>query len=631
MRGAIFRDGDDGMSVEQTLTRWSTGKESWNAWAEALLERKEKLLDSGEWAANPFGEGENAATREWLEEARADFSDQVFPENVHFADYVFPGPVNFSNCAFSDGANFDGARFEAAALFPKARFEAAARFKGVRFAGIADFDQAVFTADADFERAQFAMVSDSPLVIAARFSRCVFAERADFREARFSGNAKFARSRFASVMRFDEADFTRSADFACISTQGIAAFAKTRFAADASFADAQFEDEARFADARFQGGSVFDRAIFATDTLFRACIFDGGTSFEDAKFAGRAGFSATRFAAPVNFAGTHYQGAADFSTARFEALSSFRHAVCHAPMNVEGATFLGEADLSGLRAETALSLAETRFALAPDFLNAQIRQPPRLDNIRVAAPMRRFRRWRIRGMKDPRPWPFRLMKVARDGLEAARFRQLRHLARTGLDHEREGFFYAQELQAARFWRDQPLGRGAGRFWYGWLYGGIANFGQSVLRPLILWLVTTFAFALVYLGLRDAPAPADVTQPNFPPWPEAPSFQTITDWLPGALEWLFQTVVSVYNSGSCLVGSGSASAEALYLSFKNSVFFLPWESTLAAQRVYGCLYGVENGAPAVPLAASVAAFVQNIFGFVFIALVILALRNMLKRG
>ena len=37
MREAIFRDGERGMSVEQTLARWGEGKESWNAWAEDLL------------------------------------------------------------------------------------------------------------------------------------------------------------------------------------------------------------------------------------------------------------------------------------------------------------------------------------------------------------------------------------------------------------------------------------------------------------------------------------------------------------------------------------------------------------------------------------------------------------------
>ncbi len=628
MREAIFCDGERDMSVEQTLARWGGGKESWNAWAEELLARKARLVEAGEWAANPFGEGENAATRDWLAEARADFSDQVFPEAVHFAGYIFPGPVVFANCTFSGGATFDDARFEAGASFAKARFEAAASIKRAHFAGIADFDEAAFTADADFEHAQFAMQSDGPLVIAARFSRCHFAGRADFRATAFAGNAKFTRARFDEGMRFDAAAFNAAADFAGVCAKGIAAFARARFAGDASFAHAELEDEVRFAEARFDGHTSFERAEFEDGVLFRGAVFAGNASFEGAEFDGRAGFGACQFAAPASFAATRFKGEADFAAARF-ADACFQRARFRGPADFEGAAFAGKADFSGLQAKSALTLAETRFAGAPGFLNAEIAQPPRLENMRIDAPMRRFRRWG-EGERDPRPWLFRLMKVSRDGLEAARFRQLRHLARAGLDHEREGAFYADELRAARFWRHRPLGRGAGRFWLGWLYGGIANFGQSVLRPLTIWAVTTVLFALVYLGLRDAPAP-ETPAARFPIWPDAPSFESVLDWLAGVGEWAFQMIANLYATGGCVAGAGSASAEALYLSFKNSLFFVPWESPMAAERVYGCLYGLEGSAPVVPLAASVAALVQNVIGVVLLVLAALALRNMLKRG
>ncbi len=628
MREAIFCDGERDMSVEQTLARWGEGKESWNAWAEELLARKARLVEAGEWAANPFGEGENPATRDWLADARADFADQMFPEAVHFAGYIFPGPVVFANCAFSGGATFDKARFEAGASFAKARFEALASFKRAHLAGIADFDEAAFTADADFEHAQFTMQSDGPLVITARFIRCHFAGRADFRETAFAGNAKFTRARFDEGMRFDAAGFNGAADFACVCAKGIAAFAQARFAGDASFADAELEDEARFAEARFEGEACFERAEFEEGALFRGAFFAGNASFEGAEFDGRAGFGAARFAAPASFAASRFKGGADFAAARFTD-ARFQRARFRGPADFEGAAFAGNADFSGLHAKSALTLAETRFASAPDVLNARIDQPPRLENMRIDAPMRRFRRWR-EGERDPRPWLFRLMKVSRDGLEAARFRQLRHLARAGLEHEREGAFYAHELRAARFWRHKPLGRGAGRFWLGWLYGGIANFGRSVLRPLAIWAVTTVLFALVYLGLRETPAPTPA-EARLPAWPDAPSPQTVLDWLAGVGEWAFQMIANLYASGGCVAGAGSASAEALYLAFKNSLFFVPWESPLAAQRVYGCLYGLEGGAPVVPLAASVAALVQNVIGVVLLVLAALALRNKLKRG
>lgn len=633
---AIFRDSaersdtPESEAVDRTLARWGKGKETWNAWADELLRRKARLIEAGEWAANPFGEGENAATRAWLDEAGADFADQVFPEAVHFAGYIFPGPVNFAGCAFSAGASFDDARFEATATFAKARFDAPVSFKRAVFGGVADFDDASFAGDAEFEHAQFAMVSDGPLVTAARFSRCVFEARANFREAIFKGNAKFARTRFSGGMRFDEAQFAAASDFSSVSADGIAAFSKTGFRGDATFADAELDGEARFGETRFEGDALFERAEFDGGALFRCAEFNGNAAFDGAKFAGEAHFNGCAFAAPASFADTRFKAETDFSGTRFSAPARFQRARLRGPASFGGAGFLAASDFSGLRADCAVSLADTRFVSAPDFLSARFTQPPRMETMRIDAAMRRFRRWRADGLRDPRPWPFRLMAVARDGQEAARFRQLRHLARDGLDHEREGAFYAEEIRASRFWRHRPLGRGGGRFWLGWLYGGMTNFGRSALRPLFLWALNTFAFALVYLTLRDAPAP-DTAAPALPAWPEAASWDSARDWLGNAGEWAYQTLASLYSSGGCVTGEGSASAEAFYLSLKNSLFFLPWESPLTAQRVYGCLYGLDSGAAIVPLAVSVAALAQNVIGAVLLVLVALGLSNLLKRS
>jgi len=633
---AIFRDGESAAqaredeTVHKTLARWGEGKESWNAWAEALLQRKSRLVEAGEWAANPFGEAENAATREWLDEARADFADQVFPEEVHFAGYIFPGPVNFAGCAFSAGASFDEARFEAAAHFAKTRFEAPASFKRATFAGVADFDEAVFAGDAAFDHAHFSMASDGPLVASARFSRAAFEARADFRETVFAGNARFSRARFNDGMRFDEARFCGAADFACVSAGGIAGFAKAHFAGDAGFADVHMAEEARFAEVRFDGNAGFERTRFDDGILFRGAAFAGNAAFDGAAFGGDACLGGCAFSGPASFADTRFKGETDFSGAQFSAPARFHHARFRAPASFENARFGASADFSGLRTDSALTLSGAVFASAPDLLNTRLDQPPRLETMRIDAPMRRFRRWHESGTRDPRPWAFRLMAVARDAREAARFRQLRHLARAGLDHEREGAFYADEIRASRFWRHKPLGRGAGRFWLGWFYGGIANFGRSALRPLLIWALTVFAFALIYLALREAPAPY-AAAPVFPAWPDAMSWQAMVAWLGAASEWAFQWAAAFYTSGGCISGEGSASAEALYLSFKNSLFFLPWESPLAAQRVYGCLYGLEGGAPAVPLAASVTALVQNVIGAVLLVLAALGMRNLLKRG
>ena len=193
-----------------------------------------------------------------------------------------------------------------------------------------------------------------------------------------------------------------------------------------------------FRDAVFKGNAAFDGASLGDEACLSGCAFSGPASFKDVRFKGEADFSGTRFAAPVRFHHARFRAPASFESARF------------------GAT----ADFSGLRTDSVLTLCGAAFASAPDFLNTRLGQPPRLETMRIKAPMRRFRRWQGTGQRDPRPWLFRLMAVARDHQEAARFRQLRHLARAGLDHEREGAFYADEIRASRFWRQQAAGGAA---------------------------------------------------------------------------------------------------------------------------------------------------------------------------
>lgn len=181
----------------------------------------------------------------------------------------------------------------------------------------------------------------------------------------------------------------------------------------------------------------------------------------------------------------------------------------------------------------------------------------------------------------------------------------------------------------------------GRFWFGWLYSGVSNFGRSITRPVLLWGLSVLGFSLVYLGLRRSEyfetgpewgaAPAAI----FPQWPAGGDFGAIIEWALSAIWWLILSVFNLFAGGGCIAGDTGATAEALFLSFKNSLFFLGWESPDAARRVYGCLYGYET-APVtgeamirVPLAVSVAATIENIIGVTFIVLFVIAARNMLR--
>ena len=244
------------------------------------------------------------------------------------------------------------------------------------------------------------------------------------------------------------------------------------------------------------------------------------------------------------------------------------------------------------------------------------------------------------GDKDPRPFLLRGMKACGSSGIAGRYRRLRQFAAEAQDYEREREFFAQEMRARRFFLDKPFGKGIGRFWFGWIYGGVADFGRSFARPLVVWALSIPLFALAYLAARvgvqpaSSAAPAVEKLPGLPSWPQQANVQAVLHWLTGAGQWLALSMKQLFSTDGCVAGNSSATAEAFFLSLKNSLFFLGWESQDAARRVYGCLYGFDEGSPGplalrVPLSISTTAIAQNVVSAFLLFLVLLAIRNILK--
>jgi hypothetical protein len=224
----------------------------------------------------------------------------------------------------------------------------------------------------------------------------------------------------------------------------------------------------------------------------------------------------------------------------------------------------------------------------------------------VADPLKRFHKWKQAGVTDPRGPFFKLMKVCVDPDASAKFRRLKKLAFEAQDLTGEQEFFAQEFRCRRFWVDKPFGQGAGRFWLGWHYGGVANFGRSMIRPFMLWLASIFVFALYYLSQRGGAASGQAWTP-------------VSQWFGGLL-----------NGKACVAGSSDPLSEALYLSFRNAFLKIDWNDATSARRVFGCLYGVEPGGSAVlPLSVSAMSLFQAFVSGGLIFMFLLALRNLLK--
>ncbi len=641
------------MNGHETRALHEMGREAWNEWAAQIVKSKANFEQAGIFSLDWFGEAGNEETRIWLKTASADFSDGLFESGTGFEGFIFPGPVILTGAVFHHPVSFAGADFKLNADFSRAHFHGDVDFATAKFAGEAVFDDTLFDGVASFERAEFLKEKDGPLGHGVKFQRTQFMGKADFRGSIYAGSADFSKVQFAGTSRFDEARFIGAAVFEGAVFSAPAGFNACKFLEKASFKDAQFTGEARFAEALFNGECDLERSQFWGDVSFRDAKFEKNASFNAMRVEGTSRFSGTGFAAQADFLESRFEGAADFSgtvfkgpaiyrlaqfkeggswigcqfadnadfsgislgktssfkDSKFESDALFKEAHFEAPVSFAGARFEGGADFSAAQSKVAFTLAGAAFKNVPGFLEASFHEPPRVDHMLVADQLKRFHSWKKSGISDPRGLLFKLWKVCGDPDGSAKFRSLKKLASEAQDQQREQEFFAQELRCRRFWHDKPFGQGMARFWLGWLYGIVANYGRSISRPFLLWLVSALAFAAFYFSQKGSEW--NVHQP------------------PSNLGGWFSSLVSD-EKFPCISGTSSRAGEALYLAFRSAFLKLDWSDSATTRRVFGCLYGVEsNGTPIVPLGVSAATLAQVVVSIVLLFAFFLALRNLLK--
>ncbi|MBI4725598.1 MAG: pentapeptide repeat-containing protein, partial [Rhodomicrobium sp.] len=307
----------------------------------------------------------------------------------------------------------------------------------------------------------------------------------------------------------------------------------------------------------------------------------------------------------ADFSGVTLGKNSSFTDSQFDGEAIFREARFDAPVSFASSRFNAAVDFCALQSKVAFVLAGAEFKNVPSFLEASFHEPPRVDHMQVADPLKRLHKWQ-EGVRDPRGQFFKLMKVCVDPDASAKFRRLKKLASEAQDQPREQEFFAQELRCGRFWHDKPFGHGVARFWLGWLYGGVANYGRSLLRPALLWLLSIFLFAFYFLAQRG------------------------TGWSVQPPSNLGQRLTGLFADAPCVSGSSNPIGEALYLSFRNALLKLDWSDASTSRRVFGCLYGIEpSGNAIIPLGVSSASLFQAVVSGALLFMFLLALRNLLK--
>ena len=315
-------------------------------------------------------------------------------------------------------------------------------------------------------------------------------------------------------------------------------FSGHKFTSEVNFGNFHFPGEAIFMSAKFKGYVSFQSAKFHYNASFLDAIFFRIALFNDAEFEGVARFVQCSFKSAVIFADSSFK-----NFASFKAVSS-----------------------KGL-----FSLQNVKFSEVPDFTEAHFEEAPQFDNVELKPERFKKSQTHVRSPNLPSRW-----------------RALRRLAIQAHDYERELQFFKGEIIARRGTEDK---RTHARFWFGWLYQLLSDFGRSMGLPLFWLGISLMLFAAIYA----CQSPADWYQPLIKPV-------------------------------SCIDGSGASRIAALGVSVINAFPFAAISSSDLLNQFYVCLYGIQESAPVIPYVVIFASVIQFFVSAALLFLFLLAVRN-----
>ncbi len=297
---------------------------------------------------------------------------------------------------------------------------------------------------------------------------------------------------------------------------------------------------------------------------------------------------------PVDFDGFIFPGNVNFSRSIFPARTSFAKAVFHGEANFYGADFVGNS-----------SFVKAQFSKVPNFAGAHFAQSPQMLDMSVQRPGLLNRDYR-NALDDPEKFSV-LGKMAKKSGEE------------GLAHH----FHGSHIVARRHISEQWWQAG---FWGSILYQLFSNFGQSLMRPFVAWVLSIFTFAWLY-ALYYKPA-ISATNP-------VETGQLESFWN-AAKDWFVTSAETSVFKVSCAADEGGVFIKALYLSLKNAVLGLGGGGSEKMLQVYACLYGVNTNyskgglVPYIPDAVAFWGIMQLLFSAMLVFFFCLALFKRFSR-
>ena len=405
----------------------------------------------------------------------------------------------------------------------------------------ADFSGRTFEDDVDFSYFQFP--GD------ALFNFAIFQGHANFNSTKFHDGAKFCWVIFSKFCEFEESKFTEMAEFYETKFKGFTTFTSVKFLNVADFGFTKFSELAHFDFVEFKGSASFRRATFSDQTEFTKTKFNSTADFGKATFIDDTNFGSVEFEDDVEFQACSFNSAAYFGASSFKKIATF----------------------SGISGKSVFSLNNVKFSNVPDFTEAHFEEAPQFDSVDLE--------------------PVRFQKLQAHEIDTnipSRWRALRRLANQAHDYEHELQFLKCEIIARRRTKDKLT---HARFWFGWIYQLLSDFGRSMWLPLFWLGFSLLLFATIY------------------------ACQSTADWYQPLIEPV-----------SCKDGSGTRQTIALGVSAINAFPFAAINSSDLLNQFYACLYGIQENVPVIPYVVTFVSIIQFFVSAVLLFLFLLAVRN-----
>jgi len=324
-----------------------------------------------------------------------------------------------------------------------------------------------------------------------------FPTRVIFDGLRFPDGFSFADADFKGGASFDNAHFLGKAKFNGLKVRGPVTFRNTRFRGEVDFQRVESHSQGSliFRFARFYSDANFAHLIAHGDAFeIVRCVSKGLVQFRNSTVSPTADFTRSMFSS-VTFGKTVFRRGARFTRCRFLLNADFLDTefkeVCHFRFSV----FEREANFS------ATSVNEHQIESA-QFSNARFLGPCLFRRRQFVGPMF-FRYVQFKeapqfygaGMSSENDFEHstygNITRANASESERA-YRTLKAKMSEQQHHRAEALFFAKEMEAKKYSDGSPVAK---VFYF--TYGVLSSFGQSVMRPLLGFLVVLVVFGTIY--------------------------------------------------------------------------------------------------------------------------------------